>query len=758
MQHCFLAFDDHRSRHRAFALLDVPAGLPIERLFNDFYDATRSEVSDRIGIPIILRPPARFQLPRAHVQAVLNNPDAELPEAAKLRLQFLSDARRDPESAFKRFRDQPVLLLASDTYQPYLTRNINPLARELEVDDWQATEKDWLGRIRQAEMEHLLSEGRCRLPLLGDYYYRLPSGRITRSFLRVGNLQRSQHALDCIFFWLLPSIENCAGVITDTWSIGSLSQNISRRLMDYDTRIAAPCPIEMLAGYRDAGGQAIRIADAIDSFLTGVSQNQGIVLVLISATHTGGLQHELSAFLDSREIADRARYVSLFKLSQASDVPTLCDLSDDFNYELIENPNEKNVIDIDDSIYFPVQERDIEKIKTLDFATAASRFADPFARMPFCRVHYTDAENPATPRHHAVWIDTAVLIENTVFQEKLRAEVLSLQPEPALIICPGHTSARRMAQLACDILGGRPQVHAHENLSIHPDSEPDLRVGAAVRALGPSEAILFMDDAFITGSRIRNYQTNLRELNEHCVLHYLAAISRPDSAESWKKQQKTFQAARAPRPGEDSRPGNTFQAIETLILPNWGKNDCPWCLEETVADKLPAPLRRLERLRGAVQEGLTADLFNLGPGIAQPALRSGAFWGPEGMPCANLVCLVANVLQRLRTEPCDGKACLGSRDFLVATVLGKDVYLRHYTDPVLVACILRAARPHELTYRNREIELIRAQELRRQCADNGNTILGELLVAHVTGKLPNLDKDDAHATLLARTPEPSPVS
>ncbi|MEQ1783030.1 MAG: hypothetical protein ABMA14_16860, partial [Hyphomonadaceae bacterium] len=452
-----------------FLVIELPPGQSLRSLLDQLYNETQAV--DRMDMAIIIRPQVKFQLSNTAIELLTLGVLKMEPQHPE-RLAFLAEALSDSR-AFARFSGQCFYILGSEDFEHFISKNINPHAYiPCSFDSGAASKGDLINAIRDDEFDHLVRTSKATLPPIGNRAYKAPSGKFVRSFLRVGNIQQSRPALDAIFFWLLPHLRDCVGIITDTWSISSISQNVSRRLVNYIDS-DAPCPIEMLADY-DAPSDAdsLRAADIIERFVTRMADDgrKGIVLVLISATHTGSLQKSLANFLDSRRLSARVKYVSIFRLSNKSQIDTLRDYSGVKEFALLDGLNREQqnaAIPIDRSIYFPVRRFDVERILSLNLLEKNRDFADRYGEISFARVHYTDESAFPHERHHAVWIDTARLIRNQAFQRRLKRVVEQLQPVPKLIISPDHPVARDLAEIVAQMLGlPASAVVEHDNLQL----------------------------------------------------------------------------------------------------------------------------------------------------------------------------------------------------------------------------------------------------------------------------------------------------
>jgi hypothetical protein len=733
--------------HHRFLVADLPDRASMSEILDDLYDATRRRVAERLGASIILRPAPSRRLTNERIKSVCRNPHTPVAEPFRTNLKWLIDSQKDPKAHFARFKRQNVYALMSDDYAHAISHNINPLAVDDDLEGLGIKRSHLLAKIQSAELDYLADEGHSKLPTLGaQRYYLVPSKRLVPSFLRAGNVQKSQAALDAIFFWLLPYLRECAAVVTDTWTISSISQNVSRRLVEYDDCVSHPCPIEMLGEYAD-DAQKSRVAEVLDGVIERC-KGAGKILVLISATHSGGLAGRFGDYLGRRGLAQHATYVSLFNLSDQSQIPSLRDLSHDEDFKEIDSnvadaDAVESAVEVDGSIYFPVQARSILKSATRSFAEELKEFAHAYADVEYARVHYTDAKTRSPQRHHMVWIDTKALCGHPVFETKLRARLQSLAPQPKIIVCPNHDAALHLAGVAAKFMAHAVEIVPHEDLSLTEGLPEDDALKAKLAALGPDDSLLLLDDAFITGARIRTYQRSLRQLNESCVLHYLTGVARPSERAIWERHERVFLGARA-RPKQTFP--STFSAVEQLILPDWDSNRCPWCLEAAEAGSIPAKLRR-PTLAQAAGTGLTSDLYVVGAGGAQPTLGTQSYFGPENSAQSNVFCLVAHLLQRLRTEKSDGKPVLGAQHFLMSTALSPEVYFTQFSDPIFLACIWRAGSGGELVLRATPEERDRIRKAIEFLRDAHEDLVGELYVAQAAKKI---DLDGLLQPLIAK--------
>jgi hypothetical protein len=705
---------------------------------------------ERTNASIIVRPRVEFQLSPALIEQFLNY-RLSVAERMDKRYDFLTEIINDPEQAFQRFKTHGIHILASEDYRHFLTPNINPYAAT-PID---LSQEKMLARlidaIRNAEIDYLVRVGNCKLPQLGRQYYQAPSRRCMKAFLRVGNLQISRSAIDALFFWLLPYLRNCIGIVTDTWSISSISQNASRLLVEYEAAGKPPCPIEMLGDYHDLSEQyGSAAAETIDRFISRIELRDegsvGQVLILISATHTGSMVKLIERFLPPRGIPQKkVTFVSIFKLSPASRIPTLRDLSDDEDFVTVDNLSDEQksaAIKIHPRLYFPITLCDIEKSRLLSVIKPYRDFARRYADISFARVHRTDSNSiPSYARHHAIWIDTSRVISQSVFIEMFREKLWrSIHARRSSFIL---VTLRRIPSWPLPAtVGAIVRAFRHDDLRLNlAFSADDEEIRAAIGGLDESAAILLLDDAFVTGTRINSYQKNLREFDFAGVYHYLVAIARPEADKIWEDQKKAFLSARAPQPSakHDRMPENSFDFVEKLILPNWAEDRCPWCAEGERFARM-RQRQHAAALRDAA-EGMDQDIFITPTDHDSLKLKKDSFVGPPGLAQSNVFCTIAGALQRLRTEGVDGKPLLGEQYFLIKPVLNESYYLRYFTDSVLMAAIFRAATADELVYADAEREKSRTRAIRDRLHTKTTSDLAcEIAFAESLGKFPQLRK------------------
>ncbi len=728
-------------------------------LFESYYKIFNSQLRLRTSL-IVVRPPVHIPLDPDKIKKMKMR--SRTPSD---KYRFLWEAYKSCDLTFSRVGVIPVHLLFSWDYKIYISENINPKAKISPLDKPKASDPTVIDKIKICEFDFLVSQSKAKLPAAPGVVYRAPSQALVQSFLRVGNVQYSRSAIDAVFFWLLPYLKRCVGIITDTWSISSISLNASRRLQVYRDATLPPCSVEMLSQYHDgSSARAAEAAEIVEQFFSSESEDLDKVVFLISATQTGSLVKNVKRSLNSRNLSSKAiSFVAIFKLGTIplpSDLCALRDLTGESGFQTI-SPDKDfrnasfEAIEIDDGVYFPLSYRNIEYgLKISEVTKSNLAFFSSYDDPNLVRVH-RDVEDDRTPRHHGIWVDTGRLIEAQIFQKKFEDAILALNPKPELIVTPRHANARRLGALACGILsrtGLSVELVDHSTLWMEDsDLDHDSEVIKKIEMVPKNSAILILDDAFVTGSRLAGYQTHLRYRAFEGRLHYLVALARPSSFDDWELFRKRL--GYPFRREEESTLRHTVQAVERILLPDWHSRQCPWCREielyrrreirsESIDD---IKMReRLQFLQSGRVNGLVDQLFLEIDSLPSMKISQRSIFVLPSSGQASTFAAVASALQELRTcGDSSVRPLLGPRHYPFATVLNYKEYLVHtFTDSILRASILRATLRDELVYADQSSEIDRANAARNiVLADVGTTsnLAGELSLALADDRFPELE-------------------
>ena len=747
-------------------VIELVRGYSLKETLEHVYKIDSKKLA--ISQTIIARAPVATPIDPTSLREVITDQTDRIPRD----LQFLCEKPNDLKDAFVRFPNRPVHLLFSHDYGHFLSANLNPTSTINPLDRQDVNSGNIIRTIRTAEIDAIVEAGRARFPAIPGMAYEAPSGHLVPSFLRIGNIQRSRAAVDAIFFWLLPYLKGCSGIITDTWSIGSIALNASRRLSSYRAPFQRPCPVEMVSSYLDGSEEsATEAADHIERLLRITSnspkegQEERKVIFLMSAINTGELHARTSKLLDDRRIdPENVLFVSLFNLGiSQSTIPCIADWSAHAGHGAfapihLSGPTERlDTIKIDPQTYFPTSYKDILHGVREKEVENFREFLDRYPDLSAIRVHRNVTNDGAT-RHHAISIDTVALCAHAKFQERLTDKLTNLEPPPRLIITPAHDAGNILAGCALEVLRKRePHVQhvMHADLVLTDDRiAENTRILDLINGIDDHSSILILDDAFISGRRLNHYQLALRHVAFRGRFHYLVAVARPEALSAWEYRCRMLKAR--PPNSPYAKEGNTVSAVEAFALPDWNEEKCPWCNElrayQTFSNRegqrrLSLTLRnRRQLLERSMHAGLTNDLFLTPQTVPNLSFTRDSKFAALGTSQASVFASVASGVQTLRTPDYENRVkrpALGPRHYPVATVLNYDEYLfGTYSDSLLRACLLRAARDYELVYTDVNEErkkTERAIQLMTSMLPIENDVSAEIIIAVLAKKFPELN-------------------
>ena len=687
------------------------AGQSLEAMFETLY--TDHADARQQAACVVVRPDVRDRFVPGELTSAITGGRPSSPF-----LEALRDALSTPDLAFARMPDMPVAVLHTSGEALHLSANINPAGSDTPFASRKLDEISILSALRERELACLVERSRALLPIIPGSFYRAPSQRLARAFLRVGNIQFSRHAIDAVCFWLIPHMHDCTAILVDTWSISSIAFDLAGLVGD--ARGTAPLPVEMLSEYQDGSIERMAVAaEALDrlSAELGAStegeaaENPAKVACILSATHSGSLVGVLNGLIEMSDFPLSLSYVAIFQLGTDLGLASLSDISGTPDFRPLEQGEEggRTIVEVDPRSYFPLTHNDVERMVRIRHSETAKAFIETFTEPGLVSLH-RDHRTDGPTRHNAIHVDTEMLARSAPFRVRFAEQLRALEPRPSVVVTPLHAAARQLGQLAASILSGDGAVEHYEHSTLAldeegPDREANLALRRAILGLSSDDALLVLDDAFITGTRMSAYQGRLRAMGCKARLHYQVAVARPADLAHWRNA-KAMLGWRSP---EDSIPHarNTVNATYELCLPNWQERGCPWCAEllqyDHVVDRgvtLPAFFAaRRQRLVAAKYSGLINDAL-LQDGYAPPLqLEQGSIFAPPGASQAAVFASVASAFQTMRTVLELDLPLLGPRRHPLSTVLkATDYLLDTYTDSIVRAAFLRAAASDELVY------------------------------------------------------------
>lgn len=660
------------------------------------------------------------------------------------------------DSLSRRFPDKTVAVLYCEDYEHRLSDHVSPstdpqpglLDRKTEL----------IAAIRQREMEYFAQDGKALLPKNEGYRYRLPSYDYADRFLRVGNIQNSVHVVDTIFFWMLPHLAEVTGILIDTWSIGSIALNAARRLAQYDPQRPHGLRVEMMRHYHDM--RPGTRAEMLGLARAASDDYSKPFLLLYSALMTEKSFRRARLALESDGFsAEKLRALVLYRLcaepivANGNRIAELCDFSAVVGPWLAPSPEAEAEpsIDIDSDIYFPLVVTEEERGLTHDFPALNRAFFDEYHDA--VRIHVDAKIGGQTFRHHGIFIDVVAMLEKQHFREQLADKVAELDPRPTTIVFPPNDAAEKLALFVASCLdraGGSTRLI--RSLDLSQEKTEKIDASGKGRPWAPAQlgkdddpAILVLDDVVTTGTRMLTFQRRIRDLEYSGRIHYVVAVARMENPKFWAHLRSTLAKNLA-------GPPHTVIPVETLTLPDWDENTCPWChelklLTELVAEA-PGEVSRVWMERAAVLRsarawhGLTDDVFMTFEQAEPMTVTPGSLFIAEGTSQAAVAASVASSIQMMRVE-LHQKKRLDGAGFPVRSVLALSNFDR-YTDAVLRSAIFRAVRPSELRRSKEADEKQRARWARRKLMSDDpleRPMRRELLVAILMDRLPRTTLD-----------------
>ncbi len=634
--------------------------------------------------------------------------------------------RRDSRATVKlldRFRRLPVLLARWD-------ESADSFATTILSDGATPDDAALIEDLRSADFVGMTRNPGALLPPSSSFHYAAPNKKHYRSYLRVGSAIQSQESLDSAAFWLLPHITDRTVLVLDSQTILPIALNLAQYVQDVgiskERRVHS---VESLRGYKDND------FDELEHRLELTHPHEDRrrhALILSSVASSGSLAQRLRHLVStlgfdrvdcvalyaspSAALGDALKFALLPRTNEGFEAPCqLCEggRSEGRSVALRINPETFHVEVAQAVTRSRITQRD---------ARVASAFLRKYRALDVVRLHRT--ETGGHGRHHAIYVDGSKLLADQSFRRRLRQRARSLSGHVDVVVAPKHPGADQLVHEVGAALGIEPIVCDEDCV--------DSLTADQRQSIIDARELVIVDDVIITGDRIRGYRQFLMEAGRLAGrVHVLVAVSRPSSSDARQGIRNLVDQM-------DETVG-TFHAIEEVVLPDWGSDECPWCLErEHLSQWLrewpnqpPADvISRLETLSDT-SSGLDNNAFWSWDG-GELVLGDGSIFAPVDATQAELVFAVASALQTMRS---DGRL---DEEFVppVAKVLMHEFWARgRFYAPAISAAILRMAHPHDLIPPIPDRGLQRSVDTRLQEAAS-HSVRAELLLAIQGRKLP----------------------
>jgi hypothetical protein len=751
-----LGFDFHWQDRSWYVLfVDRPEHIGHHSAKESLYEEYRRELA--VASVVIIREPVAYPLPEEYIAA------ADLAELLSRNFNL------------------PLHVIGSRKYRHVLSPNLNPGVPSPLQPEMAA---ELFRQLRAKELVFFVDDAGALLRATGGLVFRGPSRKYCPSFLRVGSVQTNRTALDSFFFWLLPWLEQCEGIVTESWTISSIALNASRLLARYDPKARRHCRVDMLSEYYDGSSRLVSTANAV--LRRVATPTDGSLLVLVSACMSGNLVGRLRGTM-AKEFLDlqRFRFGTLYSLSKTHDIAALCDLSDghagakfEWFTDLPQQWRGKTVVDIDRKAYFPLEVYEEPILISAGLnpeATTACEVLNRYRNKGLFSVHRDCHDlNGHRERHHAIFTDLLAIANLSAFRRRFVAKLEALPRTPALIVAPPHRAGKRLAENAAAWFaqkGTKVPVFLHSDMDVTGgDLDADeTALRNALLATGEDDAVLILDDVSVTGRRLTRYSESLRAMNYAGGINIIVGLARPPSKAEWERrtQQLRFRQRK-------DKPAHTVEHVEFLILPDWETEDCPWCCEMRLYSQLveqhgalPKLLARRQQRLVLTQEskGLVNDLFLTAARGHRMTFNSNSILLKSPASQADVFVAVAGAIQRLRTGDDTYMDRKRKREFQPRlqphypqiAFLSIDNYLGdRFSETAIRSSILRAALEPDLESPTTPTENQRIERARRAILEPRKSqkhMALELMLSMALGKLPPLPFANHELALLQHRPD-----
>lgn len=474
-----------------------------------------------------------------------------------------------------------------------------------------------LASIRQAELSDFLHSKEVFYEHSGSALFNLPSKQLSDYFLRVGNLQSKQQFYSAVFFWTIEHLEQVQHIFCDTWSISTTAAVLSEQLMAYrqDTTTEShrvtwsfsPCYLPT-SNIREK-----LVFEAVHS----AQKKSGEILFLSSFYSSGTLETSIADVLLDFDVRDQAKLVAIFgvdgEFKYSDDI--LCSIGDFLKDRGLRGKHSKDdrskeILDVDRVSFFP----DYRSVEPRKFSIADivqhSKFFKIYCAKKIFSVHRDGRHSKhganGQARHHAFHVDVEVLFRDDSFVDLLGPALEDATPFDN-VIHDGSAGAKALfetVRLQC------PKLVANSELFTVLDWRKLANENICLDAINQSgKRTLVLIPTVITGQTIGDLKKHLRQTSLQSMkdMHCVIGLLRPSDHETCNNYLR----------GDADYVGTgALSVVESVILPNWGKTECPWCIEERTlsnnrgrSEFSSDTKSLLEERQDRLQHGATAGLF-----------------------------------------------------------------------------------------------------------------------------------------------------
>lgn len=493
-----------------------------------------------------------------------------------------------------------------------------------------------LDSLRQAELTSIFT--RTGAVFSGQtYHFALPSGHHADRFIRLGDALRDLIELRRIADWLMPFLTETTAVLGDSGSILPLITEVANRAF---RQFGWQIPYDCLSQYPvDRREIQQRIADVRRTapdhsqllFVVSVNSSGQTIALVNQATRNSA---SLVTVCDTHGGEISGTVLSTLSVQRwQSDSRGRCE-------ECKNSP----AMSIDPQTYERIPSFDWNLVRLRhDRVQSEREFWEIADEVDAVGLHVSrpyQLGDVTEQRHFGVFLDTVKLANHSGFRQKCISE-LSKFPRPDIILVPDHASAEA------------PEIVINAS---HPDVIP-IRIAAGplqpaiIERLRAASCIWIVDDAVVSGATLRGFRTcvynAVREVTVLPEIYAFALLARTSTDAELK-------AVRQPYYSSD---GSHFAFGAKVSLPRPGRENCPWCQEQSLLTELLNDLSAsqrqtaLERIRQLDTPLDPPFLVGAGQHGAAELVTSGSFFGDLHQKSAFASCVgaVQALLDTFRT-------------------------------------------------------------------------------------------------------------
>lgn len=593
--------------------------------------------------------------------------------------------------------------------------------------------RELLSAIRQAEMLNFLSNKDVLFEHAGAALFELPSGQLSDYFVRIGNLQSRTGFFSAIFFWMVEHLKDVRHIMCDTWSVSTSAAVVADYLMIYNSAVVESrtrVTWSFSPSYIPSSPHKEKlIFDAIHA----VQRVGGKTLFLSSFYSSGGLEIAIADQLAEYDARDSSILIAIYSVMDTSAYSelVLCSLGAFLESRGLRGKKAQpstgiEVLSVSSTSYFPDYRTAMVTPFIVKDIKEHSSFWKRYCGKQLFAVHRDGSTSSdmrhGNSRHHAYHVNLEAFFADEEFLKSLILSVRDIAPFSNIFLDGSPASLVLHASLGVVA----PKLIENAKLFTVSDWRAISERPDCLQALNENCArSIFLLPAVLTGQTIGDLKRHMRETSLHAMqnIHFLIGLLRPSDQLVMRNYLEL---------GRNYSGTGELSVVESVILPNFGRRECPWCREQ---DTLDAALgrrdldtisrelfeARRDMLQGALAGGLVGSevFFSVLEGGRLPFYggslfvdamigqeeQKGELEGIEGLEKsralmalvedshlseADLCFVVANSIQNWRNRTVRSSVKRATVD--AATVVSDD----KFNEARLRAAIWRTLRPHEL--------------------------------------------------------------